>query len=115
MSTDNENDKLWELLGKARQPEVSPFFARNVLREIRQSPRRAWSCWLMLLRSRIAASVAAVALISSGAAYCVHQKANSSTEIARIVGSPDFEIINNLDDALASYDSSIWLDDSSVN
>lgn len=32
-----ENDELWDLLGHATQPEISPFFARNVLREIRQS------------------------------------------------------------------------------
>ena len=32
----DDNDKLWELLGKTRQPAVSPFFARNVLRAVRQ-------------------------------------------------------------------------------
>ena len=32
-----ENDGLWNLLGKASRPDVSPFFARNVLRAIRQS------------------------------------------------------------------------------
>ncbi len=37
-----ENDALWSLLGKARHREASPFFARNVLREIRQSAKPAW-------------------------------------------------------------------------
>jgi hypothetical protein len=32
-----ENDALWRLLGKSRPPSASPFFARNVLREIRQT------------------------------------------------------------------------------
>ena len=32
-----ENDALWSLLGKASRPGVTPFFARNVLRTIRQS------------------------------------------------------------------------------
>ena len=43
-----ENDALWCLLGKARQPEVSPFFSRNVLREIRQAqpPRAPLLRWL---------------------------------------------------------------------
>ena len=30
-----ENDALWNLLGRARQTEPSPFFARNVLRTVR--------------------------------------------------------------------------------
>jgi len=37
-----ENDPLWDLLGKASHREPSPFFARNVLREIRQSAKPAW-------------------------------------------------------------------------
>ena len=37
-----ENDALWNLLGKASHPEASPFFARNVLREIREFTKPAW-------------------------------------------------------------------------
>lgn len=37
-----EHDGLWDFLGKARRHEASPFFARNVLREIRQSAKPAW-------------------------------------------------------------------------
>lgn len=37
-----ENDALWDLLGKASHRNASPFFARNVLREIRQSAKPAW-------------------------------------------------------------------------
>lgn len=36
-----ENDALWNLLGKASHREASPFFARNVLREIRQGAASA--------------------------------------------------------------------------
>lgn len=32
----SENDHLWNLLGKAKSPVRNPFFARNVLRKIRQ-------------------------------------------------------------------------------
>ena len=32
-----ENDALWNMLGKANCHKASPFFARNVLREIRQT------------------------------------------------------------------------------
>lgn len=37
-SGDISNDKaLWDLLGSARKVDASPFFARNVLREVRLS------------------------------------------------------------------------------
>ena len=32
-----EHDDLWHLLGKAKVPEVSPFFSRNVLRALRET------------------------------------------------------------------------------
>jgi hypothetical protein len=45
----DEQDKLWELLGKAREPKAAPFFASKVLRAIREEPvgllawlRRKW-------------------------------------------------------------------------
>ncbi len=45
-----ENDALWALLAKSRRAPVSPFFARNVLREIRRpapaNPLQSWLRWL---------------------------------------------------------------------
>ena len=38
-----DDQQLWDLLGRSAEPRVSPFFARNVLRQIRQEPRsRSW-------------------------------------------------------------------------
>ena len=37
MNESLENDGLWQLLGRGSAQDVSPFFARNVLRAIRQS------------------------------------------------------------------------------
>ncbi|MFY8267765.1 MAG: hypothetical protein ACOVLK_00060, partial [Terrimicrobiaceae bacterium] len=34
-----EQDALWDLLGRSRQVRPTPFFARNVLRQIRHTPR----------------------------------------------------------------------------
>ena len=42
-----ENDALWKLLGKVSHSEVSPFFARNVLREIRLTATPATCSWLL--------------------------------------------------------------------
>ena len=41
MNHDEEHDELWQLLGKANQPQPSPFFSRNVLRAIREELIRA--------------------------------------------------------------------------
>jgi len=49
-----ENDALWRLLGHARKPSASPFFARNVLRTIRESSKKKpslsafWVRWISL-------------------------------------------------------------------
>ena len=32
----DDDQELWDLLGQAAEPKISPFFARNVLREIRK-------------------------------------------------------------------------------
>jgi len=40
MKDDWDRDALWDLLGKAGPVSISPFFSRNVLREIRQSAGR---------------------------------------------------------------------------
>jgi hypothetical protein len=40
MNEDWEKDALWDLLGNSKRVDVSPFFARNVLREVRRNPSR---------------------------------------------------------------------------
>jgi len=66
-----ENDALWDLLGKASHREPSPFFARNVLREIRQSAKPAWRLprWL---------APAAFAAIAVGFAFTLVESPRSS-------------------------------------
>lgn len=56
MNDSHEKDRLWELLGRGARPSVSPFFARNVLRAIRQAP--ADSGWFAIPRWAAAASFA---------------------------------------------------------
>jgi hypothetical protein len=66
-----DDDQLWDLLGQAQQPAVSPFFARNVLRRVREQPQRlVWVREWLNLRSLIPASTVAVAFIV--AAFVVH-------------------------------------------
>ncbi len=62
-----ENDPLWDLLGKAIHREPSPFFARNVLREIRQPAKPSWFLprWLAPAAFAILAIGFAFSLIES--------------------------------------------------
>ena len=67
----SENDALWALLGKASHRKASPFFARNVLREIRQSAKPAWFFprWL---------APAAFAAIAVGFAFTLVESSRST-------------------------------------
>ena len=124
MNTD-DNDKLWELLGKTRRPTVSPFFARNVLRAVRQEEeaRPVRTFFSRLSRSlhrwtwqvAIAGTCAVAVLITVGPGVISrhhHRAAAKATYVRQIVGNPDYEVIKHLDELVADEESSLWLDDS---
>ncbi len=115
MKTD-EHDPLWDLLGKAKQPGVSPFFARNVLREIRQTQQERVGFFTWVRRSwRVAVPVGAAAMVALMSTSVFHQhpqKQEHSPVLAQIVGNPDYEVINHLDELLASEENAVWTDDS---
>ncbi len=128
----DDNDKLWELLGKARTPAVSPFFSRNVLRAIRQEeetrpplrfPRsllfkftrsaRRWVWKAALAGTCAMAALATVATVFPTAFVRHHHTAIMQSGLAKqIVGNPDYEVIKHLDELVADEESSLWLDDS---
>ena len=118
MNQPDEHDDLWKLLGRARPPAVSPFFARNVVREVRGLPqepagffatlRRHWQLTL----ATAAAGCMIAALASQFIGGDLHNgQADPLAVIAQQVSdSPDYYVINDLDDLLASEESSVWLD-----
>jgi len=125
----DDNDKVWELLGQARPPEVSPFFARNVLRAIRQEEavrprrsifarlsqslrRRAWRVSRFGLAATCAAAVLAAVSPTLFVRHHQVQQVEVSTIPTQIVSNPDYEVINHLDELVADEESSLWLDDS---
>jgi hypothetical protein len=116
-SEDNEHDDLWRLLGKAKEPRVSPFFDRNVLRAIREqaSPQRpgGWA-WGRLFEWRwlsMGALGAAVLLLSQIQPPAHRAGPVPYSEMAQQVwSSPDLSVIGNLDELLAFEEDSLWLD-----
>ena len=120
MNPSDENDDLWRLLGKARPPTVPPFFSRDVLREVRnlrQEPpgffttlRRHWQLTLAGAAAGCLAVFAAAQFIGGDPR---DNQPDALTEIVEQVSySPDYFVIADLDDLLASEESSVWLDNS---
>ena len=120
MNPSDEQDSLWKLLGKVRLPAASPFFARNVIREIRglrqdpvgffQTLRRHWQ--LTAAAATAFCVIAAAAFQFTGDDSQIRQIDSLMAMTEQVSASPDFYVINDLDDLLASEDSSVWLDQS---
>jgi hypothetical protein len=114
MNTD-EQDDLWRLLGDAKAPTVSPFFSRNVLRAIREEKREkpGLSAWLHWRWLTLAAS-ACVLVVASGLAWRDATRPPQLDPVMvlaqQVSTSPDYQVINHLDELLASEETSIWLD-----
>ena len=112
MNTD-EHDDLWHLLGKAKVPEVSPFFSRNVLRALRETaPEKGGvlgglrRCWLVAATGACAVLVAGFVLMPRA-----EQPDQTTMLLAKEVSqSSDYQVISHLDELLASEASSVWLE-----
>ena len=112
MNTD-EHDDLWSLLGKAKAPAASPFFSRNVLRAIREAApeKRGVFGWLRARWQLAAAGVCAVLVAGSIIAPRADQPDQTTVLLAKEVSqSTDYHVISNLDELLASEESSVWLE-----
>ena len=106
---DRDDDKeLWDVLGRAAKPSVSPFFARNVVREIRKPAGwTTFSGWLnprrLIPATGIAMALIAVVLLRTQTAIVPGPKLNSDK--LAIVEAQDSEVISDFEDLLASDDS----------
>jgi hypothetical protein len=106
----DDDQQLWDLLGQAEEPKISPFFARNVLREIRQPDKRTTLRGWFNLRRLIPATGLAAALavaIFLGMHPSVAPVTDPSPEMVANAEAQDYEVITDLDDLLASDDSSL--------
>jgi hypothetical protein len=113
---DPERDQLWSLLGKAKVEEPSPFFAAKVVasvRKLKEDRRVFWANWLRFgLPGALAGALAVFLTVFS---VRVEHKIESKPSIVTHTQTEpsDLELIADLDSALSSEESSVWLDSSS--
>jgi len=114
-----DDQQLWDLLGRRAQPQLSSFFARNVLRRIRQEPRRfdRVRTWLSL-RRLVPASGLAIAVI--GAIIATNHPAarqkppESEPDVVAKIDPQDYEVVADLDELLALDENSLWDENQSL-
>jgi hypothetical protein len=118
MTMHRDDDRhLWDLLGSAAQPEVSPFFARNVLRRVREDfdqerPSRVWLSWRRLLPASGALAVITAFFIAYTSSFPPAPSAEN--DVVAKIDAQDYEVVADLDNLLASDESNLWEDNLSL-
>ena len=110
-----EDDKqLWEVLGRLRKPTLSPFFARNVLRKIRQEAtylervRNWFSARRLVEVSAVAAVVVALALVAHYPG--LRSTSSSGSDVVVKIDPQDYDVVADLDELIAWDENSVWED-----
>jgi len=103
-----EDEKLWDLLGHSTEPQVSPFFARNVLRKIREAQGESLSGRRWNLRWLVPAAGVAVAIIAALSLRMQMPERSHSDARGNALAlseAQDSDLLADLDDLVASDDS----------
>ena len=102
MNEEDEKDALWDLLGRARRVEASPFFARKVITAIRNQERPSRFSLRMLLRWFVPTAACAGLLLG----WLAYQHREDDD-----LFNADFDRAADLQSLVASDDSLAWLED----
>jgi len=99
-----EDEKLWDLLGRATGPSASPFFARNVLREIRETqgesaPRRWYARWLVPAAGVAVVIIAGLALPTQ---IIRQNHSNPRADSVALTEAADNDFMSDLDDLMGA-------------
>ena len=110
-----DDQKLWDVLGQVRPVELSPFFARNIVRKIKERPAgfeklRSW------LSPRKLVPAAGLALAVVAAVLALHQSAShnpeeSAPDVIAAIDPQDYDVVADLDELLVTDGSNLWDDD----
>jgi anti-sigma-K factor RskA len=103
-----EDEQLWDLLGHSAEPNVSPFFARNVVRKMREArgestPRPWWNLRWLVPAAGVA--VAIIAAVSLRFQVPDRNHSNPRADVVALADAQDADLITDLDDLVASDDS----------
>ena len=110
-----EDDKqLWDVLGRVPGPILSPFFARNVVRKIRQKSTRFERArnWFSLRRL---AAASAIAIVVVGMAIATHHPVSRTTsandlDVVAKIDPQDYDVVADLDELIAWDENTVWED-----
>jgi anti-sigma factor RsiW len=105
-----EDEKLWDLLRRATEPSASPFFARNVMRKLRQaqgesSPSRSW--YLRWLVPAAGVAVVIIAGLALPTQIIKQHRSDSRSEIVALADNQDTELMADLEDLMGSDESAL--------
>ncbi len=110
-----DDQQLWDLLGQASEPKLSPFFARDVVRIVRErsGPIEALRSWLS---PRRLVPIAGVAVAVIAAILTVHQPAfhkssDVTPDVIAQIDPQDYDVVADLDELLVTDESNLWDDD----
>src|SRR5438046_10151372 len=111
MEPEDEN-QLWDVLGRVPGPILSPFFARNVVRKIRQGATRFARArnWFSL-RRLVAAS--AVAIVVIGMAIATHRPISQTTTESDVDEVPKtdpqhHDLVADMYELIARDENTVW-------
>jgi anti-sigma-K factor RskA len=108
-----DDQQLWDLLGRTAEPKLSPFFARNVLRGIRQEASRSGRAqnWFSLRRLVAASAVAVVVIgmaIATHPAGWLQKSPEREPDVVAKIDPQDFDVVADLDELLAWDEDNLW-------
>src|SRR4051794_39274125 len=102
-----DDEQLWDILGRVKQPKQSPFFARDVLRRIRQerpwiTSLRSWLSWRRLVPATGFAAVVISAIVLTQHPRANHKAISAEPDPVAKIDPQDYEVVADLDVLLAS-------------
>jgi len=105
MDNQEEKDALWQLLGRAKPVEASPWFTQKVMRQVRAeaAPKPSWSLGMVLRWLVPTSAFAALAL-----AFTLNQRGGDQS-VADF--NEQFDQAADLQSLVAFDNSSVWTDD----
>jgi hypothetical protein len=111
-----DDQQLWDLLGQTTRRQLSPFFARNVVRRIREQPPDRFERLRSWLTPRKLVPVTGLVVAVIAVILATHQpatrnQADSAPDVIAAIDPQDYDVVADLDELLVTDESSLWDED----